>query len=511
MEFEEEVVAAPEEKVVVDASGNIVSSDSNNVSFSIAPSHGIVFNTSGSSVPVPNFTASPNSPNKISPCTAPTASSSSKQSAEYSQRTFSSASHELKLESPASSSTSLAFPPSVTQSFSNPSTSLPSSRPAVDSSASDRPSKAPFEMNEFDCGICYSLLCEPVTISCGHTFCRVCLVTALERSRKKCPECRAPCHIAAETQAPNVLITNLIERHFPAEYRRRLQEISEEKKKWDFKTPLFLSTIPLFPNQPLSLHLFEPRYKLMIKRVLSGNKRFGVLASSNVKRGDVGTVFEVLESEFLADGRALLECIGRGRFCVLDSWVEDGTQGLNYCTFSEFDDSSTPEEDQESLAAMEAVEENPSQESVSAPTPVPAPNQVSVPVSRMRTADELCAAARSLVRELVTMAPRMAQLERHYGPMPGPAGHVGISSLIPQPDSQLSDEINVSMSAADASKLSFWLVSFIPMDPQTKVHMLSVTSTIVRLKAAVKSLNALVVDLRLVGPAAQHMTSSDLE
>lgn len=44
------------------------------------------------------------------------------------------------------------------------------------------------------CGVCLSLVCEPVSISCGHTFCRTCLVSSLRRSHKRCPCCRAVCH-----------------------------------------------------------------------------------------------------------------------------------------------------------------------------------------------------------------------------------------------------------------------------------------------------------------------------
>ena len=50
---------------------------------------------------------------------------------------------------------------------------------------------------DFECGVCFNLLSEPITIACGHTFCRTCLVTSLER-RKKCPSCRSPCHITGE-------------------------------------------------------------------------------------------------------------------------------------------------------------------------------------------------------------------------------------------------------------------------------------------------------------------------
>lgn len=46
-----------------------------------------------------------------------------------------------------------------------------------------------------ECGICLSLVCDPVSISCGHTFCRTCLVKTLQRSAKRCPCCRAVCHV----------------------------------------------------------------------------------------------------------------------------------------------------------------------------------------------------------------------------------------------------------------------------------------------------------------------------
>lgn len=32
-----------------------------------------------------------------------------------------------------------------------------------------------------ECPLCLSLICEPLSISCGHSFCRVCLVKSLRR------------------------------------------------------------------------------------------------------------------------------------------------------------------------------------------------------------------------------------------------------------------------------------------------------------------------------------------
>jgi len=46
---------------------------------------------------------------------------------------------------------------------------------------------------ELECGICGNLLCRSVTLSCMHTFCRDCIVTARAYT-KRCPLCHAVPH-----------------------------------------------------------------------------------------------------------------------------------------------------------------------------------------------------------------------------------------------------------------------------------------------------------------------------
>jgi hypothetical protein len=36
-----------------------------------------------------------------------------------------------------------------------------------------------------ECAICLSLIVEPITISCGHSFCAMCLVKTLRTHKKK--------------------------------------------------------------------------------------------------------------------------------------------------------------------------------------------------------------------------------------------------------------------------------------------------------------------------------------
>jgi Lon protease-like protein len=88
--------------------------------------------------------------------------------------------------------------------------------------------------------------------------------------------------------------------------------------------PLFLLRTVLFPHMPLSLQVFEDRYKQMLEDCLQDGKTFGVVA---IKRGDevggdatpcqVGTLARIVSVEKLDDGRMNLIITGASRFRVV--------------------------------------------------------------------------------------------------------------------------------------------------------------------------------------------------
>lgn len=45
-----------------------------------------------------------------------------------------------------------------------------------------------------ECDLCFSLICEPISLSCGHSYCRLCIVQSLTRSKKQCPTCNNIIH-----------------------------------------------------------------------------------------------------------------------------------------------------------------------------------------------------------------------------------------------------------------------------------------------------------------------------
>jgi Lon protease-like protein len=89
--------------------------------------------------------------------------------------------------------------------------------------------------------------------------------------------------------------------------------------------PLFPLHVVLFPGRPLPLHVFESRYREMLRDCLTGDRRFGVVAiRSGGEVGetpdvfDVGTIAEIESVTTLQDGRSELVARGVQRFRVLE-------------------------------------------------------------------------------------------------------------------------------------------------------------------------------------------------
>ena len=52
--------------------------------------------------------------------------------------------------------------------------------------------------------------------------------------------------------------------------------------------PIFPLNLVLLPNEELSLHIFEQRYKRMITDCLEQNKNFGVILKTRTKYYNIG-------------------------------------------------------------------------------------------------------------------------------------------------------------------------------------------------------------------------------
>lgn len=89
--------------------------------------------------------------------------------------------------------------------------------------------------------------------------------------------------------------------------------------------PLFPLPLVLLPNELLPLHIFEPRYRQMLKDVQLEANIFGVLlfnpTEDFIERPAVGTIgcaAEVREAQTMPDGRSNILTVGAARFRLLD-------------------------------------------------------------------------------------------------------------------------------------------------------------------------------------------------
>ncbi len=102
--------------------------------------------------------------------------------------------------------------------------------------------------------------------------------------------------------------------------------------------PLFpLPELVLFPGRHLPLHVFEPRYRIMMNTILQSDRRFGVLMldPATGQPANVGCCAEILHYQRLPDDRLKILTIGQQRFRLLSyvrekpyrvglvEWVED--------------------------------------------------------------------------------------------------------------------------------------------------------------------------------------------
>jgi Lon protease-like protein len=90
-----------------------------------------------------------------------------------------------------------------------------------------------------------------------------------------------------------------------------------------YKLPLFPLNTVLFPGMPISLHIFEERYRLMIGRCIEQNGPFGVVliregreVGGEAAPYPVGTTAAIGSNVRLDDGRYYLTATGQRRFRI---------------------------------------------------------------------------------------------------------------------------------------------------------------------------------------------------
>ena len=93
--------------------------------------------------------------------------------------------------------------------------------------------------------------------------------------------------------------------------------------------PLFPLEAVLFPGALMPLHIFEPRYRLLIRRCIERQRPFGIVlirhgteVGAGAEPHDVGTEAKIVAESPLPDGRSYIVTRGGRRFAV-ESLIAD--------------------------------------------------------------------------------------------------------------------------------------------------------------------------------------------
>jgi Lon protease-like protein len=183
--------------------------------------------------------------------------------------------------------------------------------------------------SEMECQVCYGLLFDPVTTHCGHTFCRKCLQRVLDHSQL-CPSCRQRLQLPSvlPAKSSNKRLTEILVAICPEALALRAAAVASEDRPGsddELSTPIFVCASS-FPTMPTPLFIFEPRYRLMIRRALESDRKFGMVLPNPtcVPQEDIGqapfmqygTMLRIENFHIYPDGRSHIWTVGVSKFKI---------------------------------------------------------------------------------------------------------------------------------------------------------------------------------------------------
>ncbi|GJP58786.1 hypothetical protein CLOP_g3526 [Closterium sp. NIES-67] len=247
--------------------------------------------------------------------------------------------------------------------------------------------------------------------------------------------CLGPTHPSTIAPPCSVTLQAILERLFPEEYEERRGEVEGEKVVGREILPLFVMDSVL-PGQKMALNIFEPRYRLMIRRIMEGDHRMGMVGVDR-RRGvmlDLACEVKIAECDPLPDGRFYIEVEGMRRFSITSSWEQDGYRVAQV----EWMQDTLPEAGSEEAAKLSSL------------------------------AEEVAGVAREWVARVLSTsrANRRSRLIEH----------VRSAGDIPP--------------ASQPERLSFWLANLLPIAPEEKLSFLRMTDPAERLSQELTLLRA---------------------
>ncbi|KAI9276099.1 hypothetical protein BY458DRAFT_532884 [Sporodiniella umbellata] len=238
-----------------------------------------------------------------------------------------------------------------------------------------------------ECAICCTRFTTPTTTPCGHTFCKNCLVRSLDH-QNYCPFCRDPLDFCPP---PTQILVQYIEQLFAED------DETEDALDLDHdnRVPLLTGSLA-FPGVKCVIHIFEPRYRLMLRRIMqSSRRRFGLcLIRRKRVEGEwafhaYGTMLELVQVQTMPDGRSAVEAVGSHRFRVASFELTDGYHMAEIERVDDLDRETQQMLEQQQILRASASRAKlqraqPVAQATSGPHPLPAPGMPAQPAMPVR-------------------------------------------------------------------------------------------------------------------------------
>ncbi len=208
--------------------------------------------------------------------------------------------------------------------------------------APPEPNISPDISDALECPLCLKLLFHPVTTPCGHTFCKPCLLRAYDH-KNTCPFCRTLLMLNPDQSSITITLDKYMKSAFTEDYIRRQNESTLNCHTNECSTTASTENIPLYemsfvlPGEEIQLNIVEPKYRLLIRRVMDTNRRIGLIGlNEDESLPSIGCVGEVKECVPQHDGRfhVLIKCLNRVRIVGCEEF--DGYRVASVENFTDY-------------------------------------------------------------------------------------------------------------------------------------------------------------------------------
>ena len=182
----------------------------------------------------------------------------------------------------------------------------------------------------YECMICMDLLIEPVTIQCGHTFCKLCLAGCIT-SLHKCPICRKPIYQLIDNISKNFLLESLIKEKYPERYNQRLKALQPQLGKFNEDTVTMNNSIPslILPNsiippqtsKTVFVQALQNQIQVDTIQISSINDKIITVIPTNeviIAQNIMCSMCEIVDIKRTNDNRLVLTLKGIKRVTLLD-------------------------------------------------------------------------------------------------------------------------------------------------------------------------------------------------